>query len=282
MSVRLSVVALAVGLLASPLAGADEPETEAVAERARRLGAKFRAGTRCVAEPVAELRALQAKHGVSGWVGKGLALAYRGCEDRVAWASLMGELLEDDAPLTAKTRLGAAWLQARRFEHARAALAPVAEQAGADSQAAWLLGLALFHLGRHAEARAWLVGARGTVEGVVRSDVPVVLALSARDTGDPEGARAELRAAGERAPESAAVWATRAVVEAEHGDAEEAGHAARQAQERLRVAEVSARRRQRVRALRAGVKQAGDEGRGADAAQLQARLDQEPAATSAK
>ncbi len=204
-------------------------EPAEVSEEARRLGASFRMGRRCVPEALARLRALRSTYGVHGYVGKALALAYRGCDDALAWAQLFAELAGPGGPADARLKLGAAWLEAHRPREALAVLRPLALEAGPTSRAAWLTGYALFELDAWDEAAVWLQGARQTVQDVRRSDAPIMLALVGVRSGALDEAERELDAAIEALPTSAPLHATRAYVLAaagREGDARVAADAA--------------------------------------------------------
>ncbi len=184
---------------------------------------------------------LRSEYGVQGYVGKALALAYRGCDDTVAWAELFAELVPPDAPPNTRLRLGASWLEAHRAAQALEVLRPLAVEEGPASRAAWLTGYALFELEARAEAGPWLEGARATVEGAKRSDAPAMLALVRLEAGEFEGALRELDDALGLMPDSAPLHAVRAVVLATAGRDVEAEASARTAQE-LATQEESRRR----------------------------------------
>lgn len=263
---------LVASLLGSPAVAA-EAETEAVADQARRLGAKFRGGKRCVPAAFAELRTLRETYGVQGWVGKSLALAFRGCGDDEAWARLFAALAGPDAGPDRALKLGAAWLRAGRFQEAVTVLEPLAEDRG--TRAAWLYGFALFHSGERAEASGWLEGARANVDGAARSDAPIMLALGKLALGDTSAAVAELDGAAERLPESIPVFAIAATVRREHGDEAGAQEAAMRVRTLSRAAEMTQRQQLRFEALREAWSAARRRGDGGDAEPLLERLVEE-------
>ncbi len=226
-------------------------ESSDVTERARLLGSKFGGGRHCDTDAFVELAALRREHGVHGTVGKAVALAYRGCDDALAWAELFAERIRDDDTDRDRLQLAAAWISAHRWREAYAVASPLAEAQGPQSQAAWLAGYALFQQDDRDGAATWLLGARGTVDGKKRSDAPVMLALVQLEAGDADAAKAELVAAIERMPDSPSLHAVLAVVLQRCGDATEAERVAAKAKRLAQAAEDERRPRHRFDNLRA-------------------------------
>ncbi len=203
-------------LLAALLLSAAPASTElpaGVQARARREGARFRAGRRCHPEAFAAVGEMRAEYGAAGDVGKAAALAYRGCDDTLAYAELFEVLFAERGQAGDGMKLAAAWLRASRPAKAEAVLRSLAEAEPAG-RSGWLLGYALFEQGRWEEARPWLVGARETVAEAVRSDAPIMLALT-----DPDDAAAieTLQAARAVRPEDPSLPAMLAYVQRRAG-----------------------------------------------------------------
>lgn len=250
MTPRLQVFFWGVLGLGAPAVVTGVPEPPEVTERARLLGSKFGGGRRCDPDAFVALAALRREHGVHGTVGKAVALAYRGCDDDLAWAELFAERIRDDDTDMDRLQLAAAWISAHRWREAYAVASPLAERQGPQSQAAWLVGYALFELDEHERAAKWLLGARGTVDGKRRSDAPVMLAMAQLDTGDADAARAELVDAVERMPDSPSLHAVLAVVLQRTGDRAEAQRVAEKAKRLALAFEDEARPRRRFDNLR--------------------------------
>ncbi len=177
------------------------PIPAALDESAKRLGAKFRAGKRCDTAALAQLRELRAQYGVQSNVGKALALAFRGCDEKDAYAELFSEMLGTTGTDEERLKLGAAWLRATRYERAKEVLLPLAESSGPTTQAAWLAGFALFHAGDPEAALPWLEGARQQTATAKRADAPILIGLSKLHIGDTQGAIEELEAGVRTMPE---------------------------------------------------------------------------------
>ncbi|MCR9161954.1 MAG: hypothetical protein ACE37F_26230 [Nannocystaceae bacterium] len=276
---RIGLRALCVGVLglATGFAEPSEPEPAEVAARARMLGAKFGGGRRCDPAAFVEVAALRRAHGVQGTVGKAAALAYRGCDDAVAWAELFAARIRDDDTDADRIQLAAAWIAAGRFAQAYAVALPLARAHGPQSQAAWLTGYALFGLDDREGAAPWLLGARGTVEGKKRSDAPVMLALVQQHAGDTDAAVAELRAAIERMPQSASLHAVLAAVQQAGGDEASARDSAAMARRLAEASEREARARARLTNLGASWREALQTGDPGAAGLLDALVEAGPA-----
>jgi tetratricopeptide (TPR) repeat protein len=124
--------------------------------------------------------------------------AFTLCDERVAIARLQAETLEVDASVEERLQLGAAWIEAARYEDGVAVLLPLAQQEGADSQAAWLAGFALVHAGRYAQALPMLEGARHHAKG---PDAHSLIGLCKLNLSDTDGAIAELEAGAALSPD---------------------------------------------------------------------------------
>ena len=245
----LGVLGLATGF-------AEPAEPAEVVDRARMLGAKFGGGRRCDPDAFVELKALRREHGVQGTVGQAVALAYRGCDDDLAWAELFAERISETDTDLDRLQLSAAWISAHGWREAYEVARPLADAQGPESRAAWLVGYALFQLDERDEAATWLLGARATVDGKKRSDAPVMLSMVQLERGDEDAAKAELTAAIARMPDNPSLHAVLAVVLQRTGDAAGALRNAQTATSLARAAEHEVRRRRRFENLRAGWQQA--------------------------
>jgi tetratricopeptide (TPR) repeat protein len=231
-------------------------EPPEVGEQARALGAKFAGGRRCNPEAFVTLKTLRREYGVHGVVGQAVALAYRGCDDDVAWAELFAERITDDDTDEDRLQLAAAWFAAHRWAEAYEVALPLAEAQGPQSRPAWLVGYALFQMDERAKAAPWLLGARGNVDGKKRSDAPVMLAAVQLEAGDAKAARAELTAAVERMPNNPPLHAVLATTLQRLGEADEAQRIASKARALAATAEHDVRRQRRFDNLRVSWQQA--------------------------
>ncbi len=245
----MTLMALLLGLWLAGTVTGPEPSSE-VNAYARREGARFRVGRRCDVQAFDAIRSLRAEYGLAADVGKAAALAYLGCDDKVAYAALFEELLPHREQSTENSlKLAVAWLQASQPARAEAVLRPLAET-NPESRAGWLLGYALFAQGRWAHARPWLEGAQHHVANAKRSDGPVMLALS--DTNDAHAVEV-LETAQQRLPNAPGLHATRAYVLQRAGRHDQAEAAARDAKALARTREAQRQRSHRVTALRASI-----------------------------
>lgn len=189
---------------------------------------------------------------MAGDVGKAAALAYRGCDDTLAYAELFEALFAQRGKDEDAFKLGAAWLRASRPDKAEVVLRPLAE-ADPTGRPAWMLGYVLFEQGRWLEARPWLDGAKETVSKAVRSDAPIMLALA---VDDPAAAVARLRAAAEQRPEDPSLLAMLAYVQQRSGAEDDARVSSEQAKVLTRTRDAQRRTSLQTAALRASLENA--------------------------
>ncbi|MEM7152356.1 MAG: hypothetical protein AAF799_05905 [Myxococcota bacterium] len=186
---------------ASPTRPTPTPLSAEAQARVKALAGAFKSGSTCNVQALAELRQLRETHGVPPLLGQALMLAFKACDEPVATAELHAELLPDNPSQEQRLKQGATWLRATRYDEAIEVLLPLANEAGADSKAAWLAGFALFHAGRTDEALPWLQGARTKVGKGNVTDAPLLIGLSQLHAGNIDAAITELEAGRAAAPE---------------------------------------------------------------------------------
>lgn len=234
-------------------------------EAAKRLGAKFRAGKRCDVDALAELRELRVQYGTQSYVGKALALAFRGCDEKQAYAELFAEMLGDSGSEQDQLKLGASWLRAANYERATAVLVPLAEASGAESQAAWLAGFALFHAGDLEAAFPWLQGARGQTDTAKRADAPMLIGLCKLHVGDTDGAIEELERGVEKMPDHPGLLSALSRAYAAAGRTDDSRRLAKQSEVAANTLDGQARDQLRLSALSTAFRNARSEKRHDDA-----------------
>lgn len=177
------------------------PPAETLQEVAQ-LQARFAKDT-CEPQALARLDALYQQYGVVPSLVEALKVAYTQCRATSELADLLAATTPDSAPEAQRLAVAAAYIRAARYPQAIDVLHTLtAEPSAKTSQAAWLLGYALFHTGDSHGALPWLTAARAHASN---EDAATLIGLALMHTDQLDAAIAELEAGYRRAPQNLAL-----------------------------------------------------------------------------
>lgn len=162
--------------------------------RVKGLAARFaspRGSETCDIDALAELRELRQRYGPASPLKEVLIAGFVACDELIAVAELLAEVLGETPTAEQRLVLGVAWLRAVRYEAALKLLRPLAQEQGAKTKAAWSTGFALAYMGKYDEALPWLQGARDSAGGPGGVDAFSLIGLCKLNTGNTQGAIAE-------------------------------------------------------------------------------------------